>query len=190
MPKKTALLLIDIQNDYFAGGLQPLEAMEAAAANAASLLQRFRERGWPRYHVQHVSTRAGATFFLPGSPGVEIHETVCPSGDEPVVIKHHANSFRDTSLFDDLYRDGVGDLVICGAMSHLCVDAATRHAVDFGFQCTVVHDACATRALTFGERTVAAADVHGAHMAALRSYARVCRLEELAPLLEREAVAA
>ena len=85
MKKAPALLLIDIQNDYFPGGLNALEGMDAAADNARRVLAEFRRRDWPRFHVQHVSTRAGATFFLPGTPGVEIHESVCPAEDEPRV---------------------------------------------------------------------------------------------------------
>ena len=63
-------------------------------------------------------------------------------------------------------------------MSHMCIDATTRAAVDFGFPCTVIHDACATRDLVFGGLTIPAAQVHGAFMAALAPYARVLSLEE------------
>ena len=188
--KPPALLLIDIQNDYFAGGLMALEGMEAAARNAGALLAEFRERDWPRFHVQHVSTRAGATFFLPGTPGVEIHESVAPRDEEPIVIKHFPNTFRDTLLFDELWQSNVGSLVICGAMSNMCIDAATRHAVDFGFPSTVIHDACAARSLTFGSRTVPAADVHASFMAALTVYARVCTLQEWEKTLSPAALAA
>jgi nicotinamidase-related amidase len=189
--KAPTLLLIDFQNDFFPGGAMALEGMGAAAENAARLLDRFRERGWPRFHVQHVATRAGAKFFLAGTRGVEIHESVLPLHDEPVVIKHFPNCFRETTLFDDLWGADAGELVICGAMSNLCIDAATRHAVDFGFRCTVIHDACAARALTFGSRTVPAADVHAACMAALNgAYARVCALEEWQPAKERVPLAA
>lgn len=188
--KAPALLLIDFQNDYFPGGLMALEAMEAAARNAAGLLAEFRARDWARFHVQHVSTRPGATFFLPGAPGVEIHDCVCPVDDEPVVIKHFPNCFRETMLFDELWETNVSELVICGAMSNLCIDAATRHAVDFGFKCTVIHDACAARSLAFGQRAVPAADVHAAFMAALGAYARVCGAQDWARDLSPAALAA
>jgi len=189
--KRPALLVIDIQNDYFPGGRMPLEGMDAAARNAAELLEEFRARDWPRFHVQHVATRVGATFFLAGTPGVEIHGSVGPQPDEPVIIKHFPNSFRDTTLFDDLWEAGAAELVICGAMSNLCIDAATRHAADFGFPCTVIHDACAARALSFGGRTVAAADVHAAFMAALQgAYARVMSLADWQATLASPAVLA
>jgi nicotinamidase-related amidase len=75
---KRALLLVDIQNDYFTGGAMQLVGMEAAAGKASTLLQFFRERSEPVYHVQHLSKRAGATFFLPVTQGAEIHPAFEP----------------------------------------------------------------------------------------------------------------
>ena len=175
-----ALILVDLQNDYFPGGAMPLEGMEAAAREAAVLLRTFRDRAWPLFHVRHVSVRPGATFFLPGSVGAEIHASLVPIPGEKVIAKNHPNSFRDTRLLEELRAALVRDVVICGAMSNLCIDATTRAAADFGLGCSVVHDACAARALRFGSRAVAAADVHAAFMAALSGiYARVCARSEL-----------
>jgi nicotinamidase-related amidase len=169
-----ALLLVDLQNDYFPGGALPLEGIEAAAANARLALDAFRSRGLPVVHVQHLTTRPGATFFLPGTPGSEIHATLAPTAGEPVVQKHFPNAFRGTGL-EPMLRDQAGDgLLIAGAMSHMCIDATVRAAFDLGFGCTVLADACATRALEWQGRTVAAAEVHAAFMAALRvPYANV-----------------
>ena len=154
--------------------------MDAAAETAAGVLAGFRERQDPIYHIQHLSTRPGATFFLPGTEGAETHSSVAPAADEPVIQKNFPNSFRDTALLDTLRRDGIERLVICGAMSHMCIDATTRAAFDNGFACTVVSDACATRDLQFEGRTVPAADVHAAFMAALAvPYATVVRAPEL-----------
>ena len=164
---RTGLIIVDMQNDYFAGGNMELVRMEAAAANASRLLAHFRNEGQPFYHVQHLSIRPGATFFLPGTPGAEIHETVKPKAGEPVVRKHFPNAFRETTLLETVRKDGVEHLVICGAMSHMCIDATTRAAFDLGFKCTVIEDACATRDLSFQGERVAAADVHVAFMAAL-----------------------
>jgi nicotinamidase-related amidase len=174
-----ALLLVDIQNDYFPGGRMELAGVNAAAAQARALLDAFRARQWPTYHIQHVSLRKEAPFFLPDTPGVEIHQSIAPLPGEKVIIKHFPNSFRDTGLQELLAAAGVTDLVICGAMSHMCIDASTRAAVDLGFACTVIQDACATRDLAFGETVIPAAQVHGAFMAALGFfYARVLSLEE------------
>ena len=171
---KRALLLVDIQNDYFTGGAMQLVGMEAAAGKASALLQHFREQSEPVYHVQHLSKRAGATFFLPGTKGAEIHPAVEPLSAEAVVTKYFPNSFRGTNLLDLLKKDGIEHLVICGAMSQMCIDATTRAAFDLGFKCTVVEDACATRNLTFKGEVVPAWAVHGAFMAAFQGiYAEV-----------------
>ncbi len=174
-----ALLLVDIQNDYFPGGKMELVGMAAAAARAQELLEAFRRRRWPTFHIQHISTRQGAPFFVPGTPGVEIHGSLAALPGEAVIEKHFPNSFRGTGLKERLTAAGVKELVICGAMSHMCIDATTRAAVDLGFDCTVIHDACATRDLSFGDQAIAAAQVHGAFMAALTPlYAKVLSAEE------------
>lgn len=169
-----SLVLVDIQNDYFPGGAMELRQMDAAAAQASAALERFRARGWPIFHVQHLSTRPGATFFLPDTRGAEHHASVAPRAGETVVRKHFPNAFRDTTLERELEAAGNRSLVIVGAMSHMCIDATTRAAFDLGFACTVLADACATRDLVFDGVTVPAAQVHASFMAALSSpYAQV-----------------
>jgi nicotinamidase-related amidase len=176
----TALVLVDIQNDYFPRGSMALEGMDAAAANAAKLLAAFREQRFPVFHVRHLSVRPGATFFVPGTPGAEIHASVRPAAGEPVVEKNFPNSFRGTDLLERLRAAGADTVVIAGAMSHMCIDATTRAAFDLGFKCTVAEDACATRALEFAGRTLPARDVHAAFMAALAvPYARISSTGEI-----------
>jgi nicotinamidase-related amidase len=173
------LVLVDVQRDYFPGGRMELVGMEAAAARAERLLALFRKWDRPIVHLCHVAARKDAGFFLPGTEGVEIHDCVRPEAPEPVIQKTVPNGFRGTALLDILQASGLDDLVICGAMSHMCIDATTRGAVDAGFRCTVIHDACATRSLTFAGETVSARQVHAAFMAALAAtYARVLTLEE------------
>jgi nicotinamidase-related amidase len=177
---RSALLLVDIQNDYFPGGKMVLEGVDAASVNAARLLARFRERRLPVFHIRHLSIRPGASFFLPDTFGSAIHPSVAPRQDEAVIVKHFPNSFRETSLQDQLQKTAVTSLVVCGAMSHMCIDATVRAACDLGFQCRVAHDACATRALAFGQESVPAAKVHAAFMAALSAaYAEVLTAEKL-----------
>lgn len=177
---KTALLIIDIQNDYFPGGKMELEGSEQAASAAARLLAAFRKNKWSVYHVQHINTRPNASFFLPDTAGVEIHQAVQPLNGEPVVTKHFPNSFRETSLLDSLKHDNVSSLIICGMMSHMCVDATVRAAFDYGFKCIVAHDACATRELAFNDVSVPAKQVHASYMAALGAvYAQTKGVDEV-----------
>nr|AYM52577.1 isochorismatase hydrolase [Aetherobacter rufus] len=164
---KRALIVVDIQNDYFPGGKWPLSEVEAAADNAAQILAAARRQGDLIVHIRHEFPTHDAPFFAPGSEGAQIHPKVRNQGDEPVVVKNHINSFRDTNLQEVLDRGGVEEVVICGSMSHMCVDAVTRAANDFGYKVTVIHDACATRDLEFNGVRVPAAQVHAAFMGAL-----------------------
>ncbi len=176
---KEALIIIDIQNDYFDGGANPLAGSLEASLRARTLLEVFRVRELPVVHIRHLSTRSGSTFFIPGTHGAQIHENVAPVAGEKVIEKHFPNSFRETDLLDYLRAEEISDLVICGMMTHMCVDATVRAAKDFGFSCMVVGDACATKDLEIGGRTVSAADVQTAFLAALNYfYATVSDTEE------------
>jgi nicotinamidase-related amidase len=176
---KTALLLIDIQNDYFPGGKMELVGIEEGSTKAKELLDLFRKNNLPTFHIQHLAPGKKASFFLPDTEGAEIHESIKPLPTDMVIQKHFPNSFRDTELLERLKGSDVTALVICGAMSHLCVDATTRAAADYGFRCTVIHDACATRDLQFGDTRVPAEQVHASFMSALAyAYAKVTSLQK------------
>lgn len=164
---ETALVLVDIQNDYFPGGAMELAGPVAAAGRAALALGLFRRAGGTVVHVRHEAARPGATFFLPGTPGADIHPLLAPIPGEAVVTKAYPNSFRDTPLLEILRERRVDRLAIAGMMTHMCVDATARAAFDLGFAVTVLADACATRDLAFDGRVVAAADVQAAFLAAL-----------------------
>jgi nicotinamidase-related amidase len=145
---KSALLVIDIQNDYFPGGRHELVGPLEAARNAYMLLQCFREHTGRHVHIQHVSEGKDAEYFIAGDPGVFIHDSVAHFEGEPIVYKRHPNSFLETNLLDLLKDWGIERLVISGMMTHMCVDATARAAVDLGFKVMIAEDACATRDLS------------------------------------------
>ncbi len=175
-----ALVIIDIQKDYFPGGRMEVVDSENAAQMAKSLLEIFRNGKKNIVHVQHVSTREGATFFLPETEGVKIHESVYPLNGEKIITKHFPNSFRDTDLENYLHEKGVEQITFCGMMSHMCIDATVRAAFDKSFTCVVAEDACATRNLSHGGVDVTNSDVHASYMAALGSvYADVTNSKEI-----------
>lgn len=175
-----ALLLVDIQNDYFPGGAMELAGGSMAGAKAGVLLRAFRQRELPVVHIQHISTRPGAAFFLPDTVGVQIHESVAPAAGEPVFQKHFPNSFRDTPLLEHLRAHQISQLVIAGMMTQMCIDTTVRAAADLGFPCILAHDACAARDLSFGGVAVSAENVHRAFIAALNGlFARVLSVEEI-----------
>ena len=175
------LVLIDIQNDYFPGGTMELAGAEAAGQAAQSLLARWRAAGLPVIHVRHENLRPGATFFLPGTSGAALHPCVSPLPGEVVVLKHFPSAFRDTDLLEFLRGMPTQRLTVCGMMTHMCVDTTVRAAFDLGFSVRLAADACATRDLSFAGRTVAAADVQTAYLAALGAvFAQVAPAAELA----------
>lgn len=174
-----ALIVIDVQNDYFPGGRWTLSGMDAAADNVSRLLAAARSDGQLVVHIRHEFPTADAPFFAPGSEGAQIHPKAKNLPSEQVVLKHHINSYRETALNDILKQHDIEDVVICGAMSHMCVDAATRASNDFGYGCTVIHDACASRDLEFAGVKVPAEYAHAAFMAALQfGYAKTLSTDE------------
>jgi nicotinamidase-related amidase len=185
---KTALLVIDIQKDYFPGGKFPLVNPEEAAKKAYMLLQCFREHGGRHVHIQHISLKPDATFFIKGDNGSDIHDLVAHFEGEPIIYKHEPNSFLNTDLLELLKGWGVERVVITGMMTHMCVDATTRAASDLGFQVIIAEDACATRDLKYGETVIPADLVHKSFLAALKSYGKVMKSEEVIALLAGEMV--
>jgi nicotinamidase-related amidase len=164
---KPALIVIDLQNEYLPTGKLPLAGLDAAVANAAAAIEHARTAGVPVFHVRHESAAPDAPIFAPGTPNVDIQPAVAPRADEPVVVKRHVNVFRETDFEQRLDAAGVTELVLVGAMSHMCIEACARAAADMGYAVTVLHDACATLELAFGGATVPAAQVHAAAMASL-----------------------
>lgn len=164
---KTALLLIDIQYFYFEGGSSALENPVPASLNAAKLLSHFREKGDLVVHVKHGD-----------GPQSEIHENVKPLTVEKIFVKHEVNSFLNTGLLEYLKANNIENLVLCGMQTHMCLEAATRAAADFGFTCTVIGDACATKDLVFGDKVIKAEDVHYSTLATFKPYAKVLNTDD------------
>jgi nicotinamidase-related amidase len=174
----TALIIIDMQYDYFPGGRMELVGAEAAGQSAKEALSFFRSHNLPVIHIRHLSAHPTATFFLPDTAGIEIHSCVAPLPGEPVFVKNFPNSFRETRLLEHLRGLGIDRLVLTGMMTSMCVDATARAAFDLGFQNVLLHDAMATRDLSFNGTIIPAAQVQGSFLAALGSvYGRVTSVE-------------
>src|SRR5687767_10272641 len=185
---KTALLVIDIQNDYFPGGKHPLVNPLEAAQQAYMILQCLREQGGYHVHIQQVYKKPDARFFISGDRGTDIHDSVAHFEGEPIVYKHEKNAFLNTNLLELLKSWEIERVVIAGMATHMCVDATARAAYDLGFQVIIVEDACATRDLTFGDTVIPADMVQKSFLAALKAYGKVMRSEEILALLAAEKV--
>jgi nicotinamidase-related amidase len=164
---KRAIIVVDMQNEYFGSGKLPLVGIEEAASNAAKVIAAARDKGETIVHIRHEMPSADAPIFTPGTEGVQINAAVKPIEGEPVICKNYPNAFRETELRKHLDENGIEEVVIVGAMSHMCVDATSRAAADLGYKTVILHDACATRDLEFGNVTVPSAQAHATIMAAL-----------------------
>ncbi|MDH6253661.1 nicotinamidase-related amidase [Chryseobacterium sp. H1D6B] len=165
--ESTALLIIDVQNDYFAGGKMELSGSDKAGKNVKQLLEYFRMHHLPIIHIQHIALQKDADFFLPNTLGAEINSLVKPKENEKVITKHYPNSFRETDLLEYLQSKGIKKLVITGMMTDVCVDATVRASMDFGFTNTVIGDAVATRDRDLYGQTVKAVDINTSYLAGM-----------------------
>ena len=138
---KQALILIDIQkgfDDPFWGQRNNLDAEE----NAAQLLRHWRAKNRPIFHVRHLSTSRGSPLMA-GSAGAEFNPLVAPLADETVIEKNVNSAFIGTDLQQQLHKNAITDLVICGLTTPHCVSTTARMAANLGFGVILAHDACA-----------------------------------------------
>lgn len=166
--KNEALILIDIQKIYFTPGPLLLHKPKEAAGKAALILQRFREEGKTIVHIKHNFNVLSC-----------IHDSVKPLSDEKVILKEKPSSFLGTDLHEYLSEHDITDVVIVGMMSHMCVDTTVRMCQNYGYNVTVIEDACTTQALKFNGRKIDATTVHEVFMASLDGmFAKVISSEE------------
>ncbi|MEB0206131.1 cysteine hydrolase family protein [Pseudomonas sp. CCC3.1] len=157
-----SLLIIDAQKEYLSGPLA-LSGIDAATANIALLLEAARKAKRPVIHIRHLGTVGG--MFDPQGPRGEFIAGLEPIADEVTIEKRMPNAFNDTRLRVTLEAQGHLDLIVCGFMSHSSVSTTVRAAKDYGFRCTLVEDACATRDLPTPDGIIKAADVQRTEMA-------------------------
>lgn len=178
-----AVLVVDIQKDYFPGGKFPLVNQEEAAQVASKIIADARAKSVPVIFIQHLSADPTAIpFFIPETDGAEIADAVKPLENEEVIKKFYPNSFRDTTLkasLDKLGQPADVELIIIGSMAQMCIEATTRHAADAGYKCVVIKDACASPDQEYDNIKISGQQVHAVAMNALAfGYAKVVKADE------------
>ncbi len=161
---ESTLVVIDVQHEYIDGAL-PLPGVKPALADIGALLARARALRSPVIHIVHQ----GSGLFAPGSPGAAIAAVADPAPGEALLTKKLPNAFASTDLADRLLAMKSASIVIVGFMTHMCVEATARAAIDLGFKAAVVASATATRDLPdpLTGATVPAAEVQRNALAAL-----------------------
>nr|WP_256673929.1 isochorismatase family protein [Pseudomonas fluorescens] len=143
---KSALLVIDFQNEYFTGRM-PISDGAKALANTRKLIEFADRHHMPVYHVQHIAPAGSAVFATDGET-VKFHPQMQPRDNDTVVQKTTVSVFASTDLDSRLKKAGITNLIITGLMTHACVAGAARDAAPLGYNVLVASDASATRAIT------------------------------------------
>jgi nicotinamidase-related amidase len=145
--QKKALLVIDLQNDYFPGGRYPLWNTEITLKNVETALKKASIQKIPVILIQHQAepSQGIAPFFNPGTSGVDIHPRILQAApDADIVIKAHADSFEQTDLEGILIEKNISELLICGMMTQNCVTHTAISKKAEPYTVTVLADCCTT----------------------------------------------
>ncbi|HCR0932787.1 isochorismatase family protein (plasmid) [Enterobacter hormaechei] len=140
---KKALIVIDVQNDYFPQGAFPLENASVACTNVLNAIEYARLQNWLIVGVQHVSA-PDAPFFRPDSEGVRLHPHIAEAlGDAPVIRKAQADSFYETCLEALLHDQGITDVYLTGMMTQHCITHTALSLQAREFSMHIIAEACA-----------------------------------------------
>lgn len=176
---KKALLVIDVQNDYFPGGKFELYKANESLENILRLVDIFHLKNEKVIFVQHISSKDGV-FFVPQTTGVELHKDLMIKEGDSIVTKNYPNSFFKTTLKEVLDKEGIEEIYVCGMMTHMCVDTTVRAAFDWGYTVKLFSDACTTRDLQIKGKILKAQDVNDIYMASLNGmFASVLNTDEI-----------
>ena len=174
---KNALLVIDVQNDYFQDGKMELVNSNLALERINKLEEHFLQRNRPIIYIKHINP-SSSSFFQENTIGVELHNDLKIQETSLVIEKKFPNSFLETNLQKLLKQYDIEQLVITGMMTHMCIDSTTRAAKELGYKITLVADATATRNLQYNNRIVKAIDVQTAFLSALSSFSKLQNTED------------
>jgi nicotinamidase-related amidase len=175
----TALIIIDVQNDYFKGGVLELSKPNETAANIKEVLEECRSKGVQAIHVQHENLNPNLPFMIPGTNGQKLHDSLLPNEGETLITKNYPNSFWKTDLEETLKAKGIEQLMITGMMTHMCVSSTARAAMERGFQVTIVEDACDTKSLEFMGEVIPAETVHKTALAEIATFTELTKTADV-----------
>lgn len=158
---KRALLVIDVQNEYFTGKL-PVSFPADSLANILEAVDCAAGHGVPVILIQHTSSAPGAKTFVRGTPAWDVHPEIMKRPHDCIIEKELPGSFTGTELEQRLRNAGVDTIAICGYMSQMCCDTTARQAMHMGFGVEFLSDATGTLAITNSAGSITAEDLHRA----------------------------
>lgn len=178
-----ALIVVDVQNDYFPDGNLPTCNPIRTAEACAKLIKKFRNEKKEVVYIKHIVKEEQSKdypFFVKDTWGVEINDIVKPLPNEKVITKSEVSSFVRTELKDYLLSKNIKKLIVVGMMIHNCVNATVYSGVDEGFDCIVVEEAVNTMDQKLHDKVVKAEQIKESFLAGIQFvYSKVYKLEEV-----------
>jgi nicotinamidase-related amidase len=156
-----ALLVIDVQNDYFSGPMQ-ITYPAGSFGNILQAMDAASKTGVPIVIIQTAIPRPDAKVFRKATPGWELHPEVARRPHDVLIHKELPGSFTGTNLDEWLQKHGIGTVVICGYMTQMCCDTTSRQAVHLGYKVEFLSDATGTLAFNNSAGAVTAEELHRA----------------------------
>lgn len=142
---KKALLIIDVQNDYFPGGKLPLWNTEETLDHIEAAIRAAKAKDIPVILIQQFTDSKVAPFFNKGTEGAEIHPRIrAAAPDAQVVTKGFADSFHQTNLDELLSKLGATTLLVCGMMTQNCVTHTAISKAAEKYEVMMLQDCCTT----------------------------------------------
>lgn len=156
---KEALLVIDVQNEYFTGKLPvtyPVESLE----NILRAMDWAHDGRVPVAVIQHTNMAPEAVTFRKGTPGWELHDEIKRRHADLIIEKTLPGSFTGTKLHEWLSEHAISSVTIAGYMTHMCCDTTAREAFHRNYAVTFLSDATGTLLVSNRAGTISAADLH------------------------------
>lgn len=141
-PYQKALIVIDIQNDYFPEGKMPLWNTEETLHNIESAIKKANHEKMQIVLIQHIAT-SDAPFFKEGSDGAKIHPRILQAApNAKIIIKTFADSFEGTNLDAWLTQEKINELWVCGMMTQNCVTHTAISKKAENYKVSILSDCC------------------------------------------------
>jgi nicotinamidase-related amidase len=184
---KRALIVVDVQNEYFEGGALPISYPPHSFEHIKTAIAKAQEKGIFTVLVQHTSLTENAGSFVRGSHLWEFHDEIKKIKPDLYIEKNHASSFVGTDLNYRLRTLGIDTVTIIGYMTQNCCDATARDASQLGYNVEFLSDANGTLAFSNSAGEVSAEELHRSFLVAQAfGFSRVLSLNEWIPLLKKD----
>ncbi|MBA4146205.1 MAG: cysteine hydrolase [Azospira oryzae] len=182
MQDKPALVLVALQKGFDEVDYWGIRNNPDAEDNARKLLQIWRAKGWPLFHLQHAPPDP-ASPLQQGKEGHEFKDEVTPEEGEHVITQNIKSQVGTAELRKELHEAGIKKIVFIGMSTDQCVSSTVRMAFHYGYDAYVVYDATATFGKpnpVISERMFSAELIHDTALASLKDeFASVVMTDEL-----------